>query len=88
MVSFLTMLAFNNIIKTLFIIDFERMAAVPEGSVMVCMGVVTFISNVAHIVHEASVRRTRGLDHFGRTSFNIYLGKVVRYACVSLLTIL
>ena len=88
MVSFLTMLAFNNIIKTLFIIDFERMAAVPEGSVMVCMGVVTFISNVAHIVHEVSVRRTHGLVHFARSYINIFLGKVVRYACVSLLTIL
>ena len=76
MVSFLTMLSFSRVVKTLFILDFQRMSAVPEKMVMTCMGVITFFCTSAHVVQEALVRRSRGLDHFGRMYFFSYLGQV------------
>ena len=77
-VSFIIMLTFNRIICALFVIDFDRMAAIPERHVMICLGAVTFIFTMAHVVQEAVVRRLRGLDHFARMSIFEYLGKVVR----------
>ena len=85
MVSFLTMLSFSRVVKTLFILDFQRMSAVPEKMVMTCMGVVTFFCTSAHVVQEALVRRSRGLDHFGRMSFFSYLGQVVSYLLLEFL---
>ena len=76
-VSFITMLTFSRILKTLFILDFHRMATVPEEKVIICMGLVTFICTLAYLLQEAVVRRIRGLDHFSRWSISIYLGKVV-----------
>ena len=76
-VSFTIMLTFNRIISALFIIDFDRMAAIPDRHVMICLGAVTFILTLAHVVQEAAVRRLRGLDHFARMSIFKYLGKVV-----------
>ena len=77
MVSFLTMLSFSRVVKTLFILDFQRVSAVQEKMVMTCMGVVTFFCTSAHVVQEALVRRSRGLHHFGRSYFFSYLGQVV-----------
>jgi hypothetical protein len=71
------MLTFNRIISALFIIDFDRMTAIPERHVMISLGAVTFIFTVAHVVQEAVCRRLRGLDHFARMSIFEYLGKVV-----------
>ena len=85
MVSFLTMLSFSRVVKTLFILDFQRMSAVPEKGVMTCMGVVTFFCTSAHVVQEALVRRSRGLDHFGRMYFFSYLGQVVSYLLLEFL---
>ena len=42
-VSFLTMLAFNSVLKTLFILDFQGMTAVPEKTNLISMGVFTFL---------------------------------------------
>ena len=75
-VSLLTMLTFNRVLKTLFILDFQRMSAVPEQKVMICMGLVTTIFTLAHLGEEAVTRRILGLDHFGRWYLSIYLGKV------------
>jgi hypothetical protein len=79
LVSGLSMMAFNRVVKTLFILDFQRMSAIPERSVMFYMGVVTFVCTSAHLVQEALVRNSRGLDHFGRMYFFVYLGQVVFY---------
>ena len=73
-VSFTIMLTFNRIISALFIIDFDRMAAIPERHVMICLGVVTFIFTLAHVVQEVVIRRLRGLDHFARMIIFDYLG--------------
>ena len=78
-VSLLTMLTFNRVLKTLFILDFQRMSAVPEQKVMICMGLVTSICTLAHLVEEAVTRRILGLDHFSREYWSIYLGKVGTY---------
>ena len=76
-VSLLIMLTFNRVITTLFIHDFQRMAAVPENTVMIWMAVVTMICTVAHVIQEAVVRDSHGLDHFARMDIFYYLGKVV-----------
>ena len=76
-VSFIIMLSFNRIISALFIIDFDRMAAIPDSHVMICMGAFTFIFTMAHAAQEAVIRRLRYLDHFARMSIFEYLGKVV-----------
>jgi hypothetical protein len=78
-VFLLIMLTFNRVITTLFIHDFQRMAAVPESTVMVWMAVVTMICTVAHAIQEAVVRDSHGLDHFARMDIFFYLGKVVLY---------
>ena len=49
-VSIIIMLTFNRIISALFIIDFKRMAAIPERHVIICLGAVTFIFTLAHVV--------------------------------------
>ena len=79
MVSYLTMITFKIVMKTLFIIDFEKMASVPEQKVMACMGVVTSVLTLIHLGLEALVRNIRGLDHYARWCLNIYFGKVVLY---------
>ena len=84
MVSFITMLTFKTVLKSLFILDFDRMAAIPEQKVMVFMVLVTFLSNLVHIGEEVVIRNIRGLDHFGRFCFNVYLGKVVLYIIILL----
>ena len=78
-VSFITMLTFNRVLMTLFIVDFSRMTAVPEKKVLIYMGLVTFIINVAYLLQEAVFRSLRGLEHFSRGSLSFYLGKVVRF---------
>ena len=75
-VSILHMHTFKTGLKTLFIIDFDRMAAVSEKKVMVCMWVFTSICTLAHLAQEAITRNIRGLDHYARWCFNTYLGKV------------
>jgi hypothetical protein len=79
-VSLLVMLTFNRVITTLFIHDFQRMAAVAENTVMICMAVVTMICTVAHVIQEAVVRDSHGLDHFARVDIFYYLGQVVSNA--------
>ena len=75
-VSFLTMLSFKTVVNTFFIVDFDRMSAVAEKKVMIWMGAVTAICTLTHVVEEAVTRQAKGLDHFARWCFNIYLGKV------------
>ena len=75
-VSFLSMLTFKIVLKTCFIIDFDRMSAIAEKRVMKLMVLSTSIFTIAHIVEEAVLRQSRGLNHFARWCFNIYLGKV------------
>ena len=76
-VSFLTMLAFNRVAKTMFILDFQRMSAIPEKRVLICLGIITSLCTSAHLVQEANLRTSHGMDHFGRTYYYEYLGKVV-----------
>ena len=76
-VSYLTMITFKIVVKTFFIIDFDKMASVPEQKVIVCMRVITSLVTLIHLGEEALIRNIRGLDHYARWCFNIYLGKVV-----------
>ena len=78
-VSFLTMLAFNRVITTLFVLDFQRMTAVPEKTVLISMGVVTFLCTSTHIVQEFLARQSRGLQHFPRFYISAFIGKVVLF---------
>ena len=75
--SFLTMLSFKTVTNTFFIIDFDRMSAVAERMVMIWMGEVTSVCTLTHMLEEAGTRNAKGLDHFARWCFNIYLGKVI-----------
>ena len=75
-VSFLVMLSFKNILKIFFLIDFERMSSVPEKYVMVCMSITVCSGTFAHLAHEAVVRSSRQLKHYGRSEIFTYLGKV------------
>ena len=76
-VSFLIMLTINRIISVLFILDFQRMMAISEKNVMICVGIVTSICTMACILQEVVVRNSRGLHHFSRLYLLIWLGKVV-----------
>ena len=76
-VSFLTMLAFNRVLKTLFILDFQRMTAVPEKCILISMGMVTFLFTSLHIVQEVLARWSLALDHFPRGDFYDFLSKVI-----------
>ena len=71
----ITMITFNRVLKTLFIIDFQRISMVSEEKVMKLFGLITLFSSVIYLLQEVVVRYLRGLNHFGR-SFAIYLGKV------------
>ena len=77
MVSFMTMLTFKIVVKTLFILDFERMAMVSEQRMMMSMGAITTIIIVIHLAAEALLRNHRNLDHYARWCINVYLGKVL-----------
>ena len=76
MMSFMTMLTFKIVVKTMFILDFDRMAMVSEKKMIMCMTVTTTIFTLAHISAEALLRNHRKLDHYARWCFNVYLGKV------------
>ena len=76
--SFLTMLTFSKVIKTLFIWDFQRVAAIEEKTILRCMGLVTLICTTAHLGEEYLSRSSQGLYQFGRWDVLFYLGKVVR----------
>ena len=54
-VSFVIMLTFKTILTTLFILDFNRMATIPEKRVIYCMRMVTFFFTMAHLVHEITL---------------------------------
>ena len=75
-VSFLTMLAFNRVLNTLFILDFQRMTAVPEKTVMISLGVVTFLCTSTHIVQEVLARESRGLEHFASFYLSAILARL------------
>jgi hypothetical protein len=76
-VSLLHMLTFQTGLKTLFILDFNRMAAVSEKKVMIWMCVSTSTITLLHLALEVVTRNIRGLDHYARMCINTYLGKVV-----------
>ena len=78
--SLLTMMTFNRVLRTLFIIDFKRISLVPEEKVMKLFGLVTLLTSVMYLLQEAAVRNFRGLNHFGR-AFGVYLGKVKYNIC-------
>ena len=70
-VSLLYMLTFNRLLTSAFVLKF----AVPEKQILISMGVFTVITTVASIIHDALLRQSLGLDHFGRVYFFLYLGK-------------
>ena len=77
MVSFMTMLTFKIVVKTLFILDFERMAMVSEQRMMTAMGVFTTILIVIHSAAEAWLRNHRNLEHYARWCLNVYIAWVL-----------
>ena len=80
--SLLTMMTFNRILKTLFIIDFKRISMVPEEKVMKLFAFVIFLMSVFYLLQEVIVRNLRGLNHFGR-ALGVYLGKVRHKVCTT-----
>ena len=81
--SLLTMMTFNRILKTLFIIDFKRISMVPEEKVLKLFAFVIFLMSVFYLLQEVIVRNLRGLNHFGR-AFGVYLGKVRYKVCYNM----
>ena len=77
-VSSLTMSTFKTVVRTLFILDFDRMAAIPEERMMMWMCACNTVSVLANLGMETFLRNHQGLDHFGRMCLNVYLGKVMR----------
>ena len=75
--SMINMLIFKTSLNILFILDFNRMAAISETKVMAWMFVTTLVSTVGHLIEEAVTRNSRGLNHFSRQCVNAYLGKVI-----------
>ena len=76
LVSFMTMQTFKIVVKTMFILDFDRMTMISEKNMLMGMGVCTTISNLIHVAGEALLRNHRKLEHYARWCFNVYLGKV------------
>ena len=72
------MSTFKTVVRTLFILDFDRMAAVSEKSMMIWMCACNTVSVLVHLGMEAFLWNHQGLDHFGRMCLNVYLGKVMR----------
>ena len=76
-VSFLTMITFNRVLKTLFILDFQRISLVPEQRLIGLFAFVTIFTSTFYMVQEAVVRDFRGLNHYGSWALSIYIGKVM-----------
>ena len=74
--SCITMGTFKTILKTLFLLDFNRMISISEKKVMICFLAVTSTSTLAILMQEITVRQRLGIHHFARRCFNIYLGQV------------
>ena len=77
-VSFLTMITFNRVLKTLFILDFQRISQIPEQRVVRWFGFVTAFASSFYLIQEAIVRNFRGLNHYGSWAISTYLGKVTK----------
>ena len=77
-VSFLTMITFNRVLKTLFILDFQRISLIPERRVVRWFGFVTAFASCFYLIQEAIVRNFRGLNHYGSWAISTYLGKVTK----------
>ena len=84
-VSFITMITFNRIIKTLFIIDFQKISLVPEHKVVGLFCFLTAITSCHYLLQEAVIRHLRGLNHYGR-ALGIYLGQVIWLQIISIQT--
>ena len=83
-VSFLTMITFNRVLKALFIYDFDRLSLIPDQRVMIVFGVVTALSSVIHFILEWVTRHVHGMDHYGRWDVSAYLGEVVELCLIYL----
>ena len=73
-VSNLTNLTFKTIVKTLLLVDFEKMSDIPESFVNLGMFLVNLVSTMLYLVQEYSVREARGLEHYSRLEILKYLG--------------
>ena len=50
MVSFLTMLTFKTVLKIFFVLDFDRIASMPERNVMMCLWAVNIMLTSAQVL--------------------------------------
>ena len=78
--SFLAMITFKTLLRTCFILDFDKMSAISEELVIIVMGMFTSIFTIIFLVWEALLRQHLGLDHFARWCLNTYLGKVGHFS--------
>ena len=74
--SFLAMITFKTLLRTCFILHFDKMTAISEENVIIMMGIFTSIFTITFLVWEVLLRQHLGLDHFARWCLNTYLGKV------------
>ena len=76
LLSFITIITCRTVLKTLFIMDFNRMISISEQKVMVIMWMLTSIISLTQLGLEAITRHLVGLHQFPRLCLFIYLGKV------------
>ena len=72
----LTMLTFKIVVKTLFIMDFDRMAMIEETNMLKWMAAFTTSVTGLHVLMEAFLRNHRGLEHYPRWCLSVYISKV------------
>ena len=76
LVSLLTMLTFKIVIKSLFIMDFDRMAMIEEKTMLKGMAAFTTLVTGLHVGMEVFLRNHRGLEHYPRWCLSVYISKV------------
>ena len=76
LVSLLTLLTLKIVVKTLFILDFDRMAMIAETKMMMWICGSTTIFTLTHLALEAFLRNHRGLGHYPRWCLSVYISKV------------
>ena len=80
-VACLTMLTLKTILKTLFILNFNRMISISEEKVLKFFYAITSTCTLVYLMQEI-IRHTLGINYFARGCFNIYaveVGAIYRF---------
>ena len=74
--GFVFMLTFRMVIKLFFILDFDRMSAMPEKRVLICFNLAIVACTGLYLLIEYTSRSLRELNHFPRMTVYVWLGMV------------